>query len=193
MEIITIFGILSAILVVTSTSTVYSVLWLVATFIIVSILLGLLNLGFPSLLYIIVYVGAIAILFLFVVQLLDLGNEDTIISSSSSKNDSFNTLSLAVLFALGLSGLIVLSLTQDNSVTLDNFVYSDIINLSKDATINLITSNPLGSSLLLAESGNSLQVSSLGEWLYGPGLLPLIVVSVILLVSMVAPISLCKD
>ena len=195
MEIITIFGILSAILVVTSTSTVYSVLWLVATFIVVSVLLGLLNLGFPSLLYIIVYVGAIAILFLFVVQLLDLGNEDTVISSNSTKSDSYNTLTLAVIFALGLSILIILSFTQDNNITLDGLFYTnvDIINNTKNATINLITSNKDLSSLLIAESGNSLQVSSLGEWLYGPGLLPLIVVSIILLVAMVAPISLCKD
>lgn len=188
MEIITVLSILSAILVVTSTSTVYSVLWLVGTFILTSILLGLLNLGFPSLLYVIVYVGAIAILFLFVVQLLDLGNED---ASVSSKSENSNTLALAVLFATGLSTLIILATTQTD-LNLDNIFYTTQ-NFTKDNLISLVTLDKDLFSLLVSNSGDSMQVSSLGEWLYGPGLLPLIVVSIILLVSMVAPISLCKD
>ena len=199
-EIFTVLGILSAILVVTSTSTVYSVLWLVSTFIIVSIILGLLNLGFPALLYIIVYVGAIAILFLFVVQLLDLGNEDTVVSNNSSRNDGYNTLTLAVIFAVSLSVLIVLSVSQNN-LSLDNIIYDNLdilgysreTGLAKEPLVNILTFNKNIFPLLISENGNTSQVSSLAEWLYGPGLLPLIVVSIILLVSMVAPISLCKD
>lgn len=199
-EIFTVLGILSAILVVTSTSTVYSVLWLVSTFIIVSIILGLLNLGFPALLYIIVYVGAIAILFLFVVQLLDLGNEDTVVSNNSSRNDGYNTLTLAVIFAVSLSVLIVLSVSQNN-LSLDNIIYDNLdilgysreTGLAKEPLVNILTFNKNIFPLLISENGNTPQVSSLAEWLYGPGLLPLIVVSIILLVSMVAPISLCKD
>lgn len=60
----------SSLLVVTAPNTVISVLWLVVVFVTTSLLLGLMGLGYAALLYVIVYVGAIAIIFLFVVQLL---------------------------------------------------------------------------------------------------------------------------
>ena len=64
--------ILSALMVVVSKNSVHSVLFLVLSFISASSLLFLLECEFISLLFIIIYVGAIAVLFLFVVMMLDI-------------------------------------------------------------------------------------------------------------------------
>ena len=63
---------LSSFMVVVVQNTVYSVLFLVLSFISAAGLLFLLECDFMSFLFIIVYVGAIAVLFLFVVMMIDL-------------------------------------------------------------------------------------------------------------------------
>ena len=52
-------------------NSIYSVLFLVLSFVCATILLFLLECEFIALLFIIIYVGAIAVLFLFVVMMLD--------------------------------------------------------------------------------------------------------------------------
>lgn len=64
--------IVSSFMVITAQNAIYSVLFLVLSFLSASILLFLLKCEFLSLIFILVYVGAIAILFLFVVMMLDL-------------------------------------------------------------------------------------------------------------------------
>ena len=65
-------AILSGILVITSKNPVISVLFLISVFVNVAGYLVLLGVGFIGISYLIVYVGAIAILFLFVVMMLNL-------------------------------------------------------------------------------------------------------------------------
>ena len=64
--------ILSAILVISAQNPVHSVFFLVLVFLTSAFLLFLLEIEFISLLFILVYVGAIAVLFLFVVMMLDI-------------------------------------------------------------------------------------------------------------------------
>ena len=61
----------SSLFMITSKSSVHSVLFLVLTFVCSSILLFLIECEFVSFLFLIIYVGAIAIFFLFVVMMLD--------------------------------------------------------------------------------------------------------------------------
>ena len=61
----------SAIFVVVSRNTVHSVLWLILTFFSAAALFVLLGAEFIAMLMLIVYVGAVAMLFLFVVMMLD--------------------------------------------------------------------------------------------------------------------------
>ena len=63
---------LSSVMVITVQNAIYSVLFLVLSFLSASSLLFLLKCEFLSLIFILIYVGAIAILFLFVVMMLDL-------------------------------------------------------------------------------------------------------------------------
>ena len=62
----------SALMIILSQNSVYSVLFLVLSFVSSSSILFLLECEFISLLFIIIYVGAIAVLFLFVVMMLDI-------------------------------------------------------------------------------------------------------------------------
>lgn len=64
--------IFSAILVISAQNPVHSVFFLVLVFLISAFLLFLLEIEFISLLFVLVYVGAIAVLFLFVVMMLDI-------------------------------------------------------------------------------------------------------------------------
>lgn len=66
----------SALMVVTSKNPVYSVLWLIITFFTISGHYILLNAQFLAVVNIIVYAGAIMVLFLFVIMLMNL-NKDT--------------------------------------------------------------------------------------------------------------------
>lgn len=186
----TVIGIIFSILVV-STSTVFSVLWLVGTFIIISLMLALLNLGFPALIYVIVYIGAIAILFLFVIQLLDSEN-----STDVSREQPLGPL--AFLFSLGMMTIgVVLSNVYTQGINLHSLISYSSFNESQSGILgNLFFKEDnilLNYFNLTAKTGVSTQVESFAEWLYGPGLLPLIVVSVVLLVAMIAPIYLCKE
>lgn len=69
LSIITLFG---AIMVITSLNPIHSVFWLVLVFLNSSAILLLIGFNFIPLMIIIVYVGAIAILFLFVIMMLDI-------------------------------------------------------------------------------------------------------------------------
>lgn len=71
-NIFALLAIWSAIRVITSTNPVKSVLFLILVYIFSSFILFLLNVEFLALLYILVYVGAIAVLFLFVVMMLNI-------------------------------------------------------------------------------------------------------------------------
>nr|YP_009495542.1 NADH dehydrogenase subunit 6 [Psammoneis japonica]AWQ64272.1 NADH dehydrogenase subunit 6 [Psammoneis japonica] len=63
---------LSSLMVITVQNSIYSVLFLVLSFISATTLLFLLECEFLALLFLIIYVGAIAVLFLFVVMMLDI-------------------------------------------------------------------------------------------------------------------------
>jgi NADH-quinone oxidoreductase subunit J len=64
--------IISALLIIIVRNSIYSVLFLVLNFIAASGILFLLECEFISLLFLIIYVGAIAVLFLFVIMMLDI-------------------------------------------------------------------------------------------------------------------------
>lgn len=59
----------SAIMVVTTRNLIHAALWLVATLFSVAVVYALLNAGFMAVVQVVVYIGAIAILFIFAVML----------------------------------------------------------------------------------------------------------------------------
>ncbi|MCY7311278.1 MAG: NADH-quinone oxidoreductase subunit J [Chitinophagaceae bacterium] len=72
---LSVVAIFSALMVITSKNPVYSVLWLIATFFAISGHYILLNAQFLAIVNIIIYAGAIMVLFLFVIMLMNLNKE----------------------------------------------------------------------------------------------------------------------
>ena len=72
---LSVVAIFSALMVITSKNPVYSVLWLIVTFFALSGHYILLNAQFLAIVNIIVYAGAIMVLFLFVIMLMNLNKE----------------------------------------------------------------------------------------------------------------------
>jgi NADH-quinone oxidoreductase subunit J len=100
----------TAFLVILWKNPVYSVLSLVVLFVIVSIILLVLEVEFFALIYIIVYVGAVAVLFLFVIMMLDL------------REKYFeNKINLNLLFFCGLVSLINIWYTLKFFFSYSNF------------------------------------------------------------------------
>ena len=73
--ILSVAALFSAMMVVTSRNPVYSVIWLIVTFFAISGHYILLNAQFLAIVNIIVYAGAIMVLFLFVIMLMNLNKE----------------------------------------------------------------------------------------------------------------------
>jgi len=86
-------ALLSAILVIASKNPIYSVLFLILSFCNVSALLFLLNLEFLPITFLVVYVGAIAVLFLFVLMMLN-------IKLTELKSESSHFLPVACLLGI---------------------------------------------------------------------------------------------
>ncbi len=97
------FTIFAAGMVIFSRNTVHSVLWLIFVFLNVAILFVTLGAEFLAMILVIVYVGAVAVLFMFVVMMLNL-------TSSAIKSGFLHYLPIAgVLTALLLSEFIMVS------------------------------------------------------------------------------------
>lgn len=73
--VLTVMALFGAMMVITSRNPIYSVLWLILTFFAISGHYILLNAQFLAIVNIIVYAGAIMVLFLFVIMLMNLNKE----------------------------------------------------------------------------------------------------------------------
>lgn len=105
-------SVVSALLVITVSSPVSSVLWLIVAYIAVACYLITAGMTYMGLSYVIVYVGAISILFLFVVMMLNIAASD--VAPGMSLTTTRNTWPLAVLIVLMTAyGLVPLSSSVD--------------------------------------------------------------------------------
>ena len=138
-------AIISAIMVTVSRNTVHSVFFLILDFISISCLFIMIGAEFLGMIMLIVYVGAVAVLFLFVVMMLNVAqqkNEWFNASESSSHIPIGLLVSLVIFFELiiVISGwkykpevLDSISLNVDTNITntqsLGNVIYTDYIHL----------------------------------------------------------------
>src|SRR4051812_25211955 len=89
---------LSSILLITNKNPVYSVLSLVLLFVAGSILLLMLGVDFLPFVFVVVYVGAVAVLFLFVVIMLDI--------KLASKSSNFKEIPIIFVISYGVFALL---------------------------------------------------------------------------------------
>ena len=189
-------AILSGILVITSKNSVISVLFLISVFVNVAGYLVLLGVGFIGISYLIVYVGAVTVLFLFVIMMLNL----QLTELSAVGNEYTQNLPLATIIGSLLLYELVSILPSFNGFYQLNDT-SAIWKYLGVGTLNWFNSVSLGvGDTFVHQTFNSftadtqfasfLQIQSIGQVLYTSGALWLIVTSVILLLAIVGPIPL---
>ena len=138
-------AIVSAIMVTVSRNTVHSVFFLILDFISISCLFIMIGAEFLGMIMLIVYVGAVAVLFLFVVMMLNVAQQQNqwFASSKSSSHIPVGLLvSLIIFFELIIvaggwkykpdllsSSNIIISETTTNTHSLGNVLYTDYIHL----------------------------------------------------------------
>ena len=138
-------AIVSAIMVTAARNTVHSVFFLILDFITISCLFIMIGAEFLGMIMLIVYVGAVAVLFLFVVMMLNVAQQKNqwFGSSKSSSHIPVGLLvSLIIFFELIIviggwkykpdlldSKTIIISETTTNTHSLGNVLYTDYIHL----------------------------------------------------------------
>lgn len=105
LDILGYLSILSGILVIITPNPVISILYLISLFILIASSLIILGISFLGLTYIIVYVGAIAILFLFIIMLLNIKLSELSMSNRSGNRIPLGTI-VGILFLLPLYKMI---------------------------------------------------------------------------------------
>ena len=208
------FGTLfSSITAITSKNPVISIIHLIATFVQAAGFLILIGINFVGISYIVVYVGAIAVLFLFVIMMINIKLTDIL----ETGVDYNKNLPLAIIIVF-LSLLIIYTILQYNLNNIPAFsiFFNKITNLNTlfyDLNYNNIMAAALQLSLqtgdfffkiLNEESLSSAfnadvlittfeQIEILGHSLYTYGAILLIILSVILLLAMFAIIIISKS
>jgi NADH-ubiquinone oxidoreductase chain 6 len=192
LDLLAVAAIFSGVLVITSKNPVISVIFLISVFINAAAYLVLLGLGFVGIAYIIVYVGAITVLFLFVIMMIHIKLTDILdVGTEYTKNLPL-ALAVAGLLAYGLFTIVPSSSTSVSILALPlNFLnYFNESILSSDISSVTIINNNISPANADISFFNLLQIESLGHALYTYGALWLIVTSFILLLAMLAPILL---
>ena len=189
------FGaIFSSVLVITSKNPVIAVIFLISVFVNAAGYLILTGVGFIGITYIILYVGAITVLFLFVIMMINIKLTDILETGSQYTKNIPLALSVGSLFLyeiftimpFSFNNVSIISILLDFLTNLNGFLLKpEIINLSSVNT----TYNPVIADTAFT---NFLQIQGIGQGLYTYGAIWLILCSVILLLAMVAPIFISR-
>ncbi len=185
-------------------SPVLAVVFLIATFVLAAIYLILLGISFIGITYIILYVGAIAVLFLFVIMMLNLKDKDLIEPSSVSLNNGIYSFIIVIFFAYLINSLTSFSLNFKNLIALEylglkDWTYLKItaidrINNLKANYGNATEQTRIDSNTSYADTSllDLTQIETLGQDLYTYGAVLLISLSIVLLLAMFATIIISK-
>lgn len=189
--IISMLSIISGILVIVSKNPVKSVLFLIGLFITIALCLFRLNISFIALAYLLVYVGAVSILFLFILMLIN-------VRVSELTADNSNSIPLSI-FIIGVFSLIIpnKSLLAAKNESLALPINMDLYNSSNKSDLtNLFFVKDLDEKVFLVFSctwdnilGEVSHITSLGNILYTSHSISIIIVGLILLLSMIGAIS----
>lgn len=197
LDILSLVSILCGILVIISKNPILSVLFLIGLFLSIASYLMILGLNFIGLSYLLVYVGAVSILFLFILMLINVRISELLSNTS-------NSVPLAVLITISFNypvyQILPYSITAFNSYTVDlnntlnDFWYNNysdslnkIFNLRgtelDNGEISFVTSKIWDGNL-----SETSHITSIGNIMYTSYSIWLILTSIILLLAMVGAI-----
>ena len=117
-NIISLLAIIFAILVILDNNPIKSLLYLIGLFLTISIYLNIIGLTFLGLSYLVIYVGAVSILFIFILMLIN-------IRTSELQNNSSNSILLALIITLLFNYIIILDFTH--KLTLYRIYYYNLL------------------------------------------------------------------
>ena len=201
-DLLTLSAIFSALIVLTSKNPVISVLFLISLFLNVSGYLILIGLGFLGISYLIIYIGAIVILFLFVVIMLNLQiAELNAIASEYTQNLPLGAILTFLLFIELFSiypfssngefkSINPFKIFPDIQVGLLNIINSIVEKIGYPAISNSTNVYVTFNSIPDTNFSNLLEVQSIGFTLYTFASVWLFIASIVLLVAIIGPIVL---
>lgn len=123
-----IIGIISSLMVITFKNTVHSVFFLILTFITVGCLFIMIGAEFLGMILLIVYVGAVAVLFLFVVMMLNVAEKKN--TDFSSNKSTHVPIGIIVSLVVLLEVLVVIGGWQYKS----DFIKTENLNIQSELT-----------------------------------------------------------
>lgn len=162
LDTLSLIAIMLAILVIASKNPVFSILFLIGLFLDISLYLIFTGLTFIGLAYLLVYVGAVSILFLFILMLIN-------VRVSELSSETRNSIPLVVI----VTGSLI-------TILQNNLSYS---NISKENYLNLLFGNSWDSQVQ-----GTTHITAIGNILYSSHSVWLILTSIILLLAMVGAI-----
>lgn len=189
LDLISLLSIFLSIFVIISKNPIVSVLFLIGLFLGIACYLLLLGLNFIGLSYLLVYVGAVSILFLFILMLIN-------VRISELLSDTSNSIPLALLIIVSFNTFVheVLPLNlssfnlNDTSVHFTFYVFIKYLNflnisISDNSERMFVTSKIWDGSL-----AETTHITSIGNIMYTSYFIWLIITSIILLLAMVGTI-----
>ena len=187
-------AIFSGLLVISSSNPVIAVIFLISVFFNAAGYLILLGVGFIGISYILLYVGAITVLFLFVIMMINVKLSDIIETGSEYTKNYPLALAIGVLFVYEINNILPFSINDVSSVNvLINIIgYINNLFLSQDPSSFVKILNTFNPSIADTSITSFLQIEAIGHGLYTYGAALLIVCSIILLLAMTAPIFLSR-
>lgn len=198
LDIISTISIISGIFVIISKNPIVSVLFLIGLFLSISSYLIILGINFIGLSYLLVYVGAVSILFLFILMLINVRVSELISNTS-------NSIPLAILITIAFNftvyKVLPYSVVAFNSYivdfndTLNNIFYKDYVDLFNKIPYlnnnNIIDNNKILFVTSKIWDGNLAEtnhITTIGNIMYTSYSIWLILTSIILLLAMVGAI-----
>ncbi|GBT95953.1 NADH-quinone oxidoreductase subunit J [Staphylococcus aureus] len=131
-DIIYIVSILLGVLTILSRNPIISVLFLIGLFLNIAGLLILIGYSFIGLAYILVYVGAVSILFLFILMLINIRISEII---SETNNDIPLAIITVLLFSYIITQVLPANLTDNTIISSSSNSFSEVYNVQLDNQI----------------------------------------------------------
>jgi NADH-ubiquinone oxidoreductase chain 6 len=191
LDVLSVLAILCAIFVIITKNPIVSVLFLIGLFANISFYLILLGLSFIGLSYLIVYIGAVSILFLFILMLIN-------IRISELQSNNSNSIPLSIVIAISFYYPLFQLLPYDIAIlsNINNSFYTTLYNISLNKNNNNIQTIDLSNNDLSfvtskiwdGNLGENSHITAIGNIMYTNYNLWLIIASFILLLAMVGAI-----
>ena len=193
---------LSGVFSITSKNPVISVTFLIGTFVLSAGYLILIGINFVGISYIIVYVGAIAVLFLFVIMMINIKLTDILETGSQYTKTLPLALAVGYLFIFIIFSIIKFNFNNVPvlSIFLDKITsFNGLFSIEhSNAIIKMDLINSIVNNFYYSSSSDYLitifqQIEALGHNLYTYGAVLLITLSIILLLAMFATIVISRS